>query len=158
MTGATGGGTGWTRFCPGGWPSGAGSLPGNGGCGVTPRPGIGSTAIGGITRVGGDPGEGWPGDCAGDCGGRAICDFGEPGRPSLSENLGVGERGAGATFSGGGAVGFSSCGFGGTGKATRWIGSRKRGPGTMVVPEPCVRSRGTPRGGWLMIVWLMIVV
>jgi len=148
-TGTIGGVAGWPRFWPGGWLSGVGSLPGNGGCGATPRRGIGSVAIGGVTRVGGAAGCG--------CGGRTACDFGVPGRPSWSENRGVGERGAGATFSGGGAIGFISCGFGGVGSATRWIGSRKRGPGTTVVPGCCETSRGTPRGGWLMIVWLMIV-
>ncbi len=43
---------GGTRLNFGGCASGAGSLPGSGGCGATPRLGMGSATIDGITRVG----------------------------------------------------------------------------------------------------------
>jgi len=131
---------GGTRLNFGGCASGAGSLPGNGGCAITPRFGIGSATIGGVTRVAtGTLGAGAvaidgvgkvrPIDAdAGACGdGWAWF-----GRRTISSCATLRTS---AMFFGGGAVGRSSARSDLTGSATFITGSRKRGPGTIVAPS-----------------------
>ena len=117
-----------------------GSLPGSGGCGATPRFGIGSATIGGITRVGFGAaragfgtidGPALPATAgAGCCDGDGCTWFGRRTMPSSAT------RRIGLMFLGGGATGCSSAtAFDLTGNATFITGSRKRGPGTIVAPS-----------------------
>jgi hypothetical protein len=124
----------------GGCASGVGSLPGNGGCGVTPRFGIGSAAVGVVTRVGvGTFGVGVidgvgrvrpiDADAGTDGCGEGCTWFGLRTMPSSATLR------TGAMFLGGGAVACNSATLVLTGNATFITGSRKRGPGTIVAPS-----------------------